>query len=116
MQHGAQRNINYTRDFPLNSTDLKLESDSMILENATEMYDLNVTERNYEDFRNYEQQQKFYINMYTILIVGSVILNTGRSLLFFKLTMRASKGLHDTMFNNILQATMRFFDTNPSGK
>lgn len=112
------QNTNHTRDFPLNSTDynLTLESDSMILENSTKMYDLNVTEENYEDIRHYEEQQKFYINMYTILIIGSVILNTARSILFFKLTMRASKGLHDTMFNNILQATMRFFDTNPSGK
>lgn len=30
--------------------------------------------------------------------------------------MHASKVLHDRMFGSILKATMRFFDTNPSGR
>lgn len=30
--------------------------------------------------------------------------------------MRASKVLHDNMFSSMLQAPMRFFDTNPSGR
>lgn len=30
--------------------------------------------------------------------------------------MRASKVLHNKMFSSILGATMRFFDTNPSGR
>lgn len=60
--------------------------------------------------------QMFYINLYTILIVGATIFTVLRSWLFFKICMHASKVLHNTMFSNILQATMRFFDTNPSGK
>nr|CAD7462471.1 unnamed protein product [Timema tahoe] len=38
------------------------------------------------------------------------------SIFFFKVCMNASIGLHDTMFRSILQGTMRFFDTNPSGR
>lgn len=60
--------------------------------------------------------QNFYINLYTFFIIGSIILTTLRSLLFFKVCMRASKNLHNTMFNNLLRATMRFFDINPSGR
>lgn len=94
-----------------------LETDSLTLENESDVFNLTATEPPYfEDFKRYEERQLFYINIYTALIVGAVILNTARSILFFKISMRASKGLHDTMFNNILQATMRFFDTNPSGR
>lgn len=39
-----------------------------------------------------------------------------RGFLFFKVCMRASKVLHDRMFCAILNATMRFFDQNPSGR
>ncbi|GLV41553.1 uncharacterized protein CBL_06782 [Carabus blaptoides fortunei] len=56
------------------------------------------------------------IYIYTVCILGSILLTTLRSLVFFKVCMNASIGLHRRMFNNILQATMRFFDTNPSGR
>lgn len=115
----ASKNFSYTNDSAIDHKDAtKLESESMVLTNTTESYDFNTTEIPFLEnhFKEYKEQQKFYINVYTILIVGSVLLNTARSILFFKISMRASKGLHDTMFNNILQATMRFFDTNPSGK
>lgn len=36
--------------------------------------------------------------------------------MFFSICMRASKVLHNRMFKSILNATMRFFDTNPSGR
>ena len=39
-----------------------------------------------------------------------------RGFLFFKICMHASKVLHDRMFCSILNATMRFFDQNPSGR
>lgn len=60
--------------------------------------------------------QTIYIWIYTVFILGSIFLTTFRSLLFFKICMNASKNLHNTMFGNVLQATMRFFDTNPSGR
>ncbi|KAK5645931.1 hypothetical protein RI129_004395 [Pyrocoelia pectoralis] len=57
-----------------------------------------------------------YIYVYTALIVLTISLTIFRSMMFFKICMNASKGLHNTMFFNILKATMRFFDTNPSGR
>ncbi|KAH9634058.1 hypothetical protein HF086_001260 [Spodoptera exigua] len=38
------------------------------------------------------------------------------SILFLWVCMRSSIKLHNQMFSNILAATMRFFDTNPSGR
>ncbi|KAJ8980199.1 hypothetical protein NQ317_003764 [Molorchus minor] len=60
--------------------------------------------------------QDFYITVYTIFIVAAIILTPARSLLFYKIFMNASKGLHKKMFNNVLRAPMRFFDVNPSGR
>ncbi|XP_017873148.1 PREDICTED: multidrug resistance-associated protein 4, partial [Drosophila arizonae] len=56
------------------------------------------------------------IYIYGALIIGVVIMTTFRGFLFFKTCMHASKVLHDRMFTSILHATMRFFDTNPSGR
>lgn len=56
------------------------------------------------------------IYVYTAFILGSVFITSIRSMFFFKVCMTASKVLHDTMFGCILAATMRFFDTNPSGR
>lgn len=44
------------------------------------------------------------------------IIALARSMLFYKLSMISSQKLHDTMFNSVLKAPMRFFDTNPSGR
>lgn len=35
---------------------------------------------------------------------------------FMKVCMRASKNLHNNMFNNIVYTTIRFFNMNPSGR
>lgn len=39
-----------------------------------------------------------------------------RSIGFFEMAVRASQTLHSSMFNGLILATMRFFDTNPSGR
>ncbi|XP_066255286.1 ATP-binding cassette subfamily C member 4-like [Euwallacea similis] len=57
-----------------------------------------------------------YIYIYTGLILASIILTTARSTLFMNVCMSASKALHNKMFNCILKAPMRFFDTNPCGR
>ncbi|GJQ86164.1 hypothetical protein Trydic_g13443 [Trypoxylus dichotomus] len=56
------------------------------------------------------------IYIYTGLIVAMIVLAILRSYLFFRSTSNASKRLHDHMFNSLLKAPMRFFDTNPSGR
>ncbi|XP_073824771.1 CF transmembrane conductance regulator [Musca autumnalis] len=54
--------------------------------------------------------------IYGALIIGVVVMTVFRGFLFFKVCMHASKVLHDRMFSSILNAAMRFFDQNPSGR
>ncbi|XP_025834708.1 probable multidrug resistance-associated protein lethal(2)03659 isoform X5 [Agrilus planipennis] len=60
--------------------------------------------------------QNVCIYIYTGLIVGTVILSLIRSFVFFAVCMRSSTKLHDNMFDSITHATMRFFNTNSSGR
>lgn len=58
----------------------------------------------------------YYIYIWAIAIFGCIVLTTWRALLFLWVCTRSSIKLHNKMFSNILHATMRFFDTNPSGR
>lgn len=102
-------NINSTEtpnltDFDINSTD------TSALTNETLK---NITE--YKDIPSIRSQDS-YILIYTAFIIGSIILTSARSLLYYKICMTASINLHNKMFANVLEAPKRFFDTNPSGK
>ncbi|KAK9870716.1 hypothetical protein WA026_008287 [Henosepilachna vigintioctopunctata] len=79
---------------------------------ATIIKELEVT-TNHEVMDN---NQNVYITIYTVLIILAIVLTTVRSLVFFHICMKASTNLHNFMFSNVLKATMRFFDTNPSGR
>ncbi|XP_049855335.1 ATP-binding cassette sub-family C member 4-like [Schistocerca gregaria] len=59
---------------------------------------------------------EFFLELYGGLVLGCILLTQVRSVAFFNMCMRASRNLHDAMFNTILRAPMRFFDTNPSGR
>ncbi|CAG5018016.1 unnamed protein product [Parnassius apollo] len=61
-------------------------------------------------------EHSYYIYIWAIAIFGCILFTTERSLLFLWICMRSSIKLHNSMFSNILAATMRFFDTNPSGR
>ncbi|KAJ8967793.1 hypothetical protein NQ317_014819 [Molorchus minor] len=63
-----------------------------------------------------ERSRDFYIIVYTIFMACSIVLTPLSRNLCYWIFMKASKRLHNKMFSNILQAPMRFFDTNPSGR
>lgn len=50
------------------------------------------------------------------LVVLVFLVGIIRSLSFFTLCTKASERLHTNMFNGVVNTTMRFFDTNPSGR
>ncbi|KAL1500932.1 hypothetical protein ABEB36_006349 [Hypothenemus hampei] len=56
----------------------------------------------------------FYI--YSSIIAAVIILTIVRSITFYQFCMQASVRMHNTMFERILTATMRFFNTNCSGR
>ncbi|XP_072393683.1 ATP-binding cassette sub-family C member 4-like [Diabrotica undecimpunctata] len=56
------------------------------------------------------------IYIYAGGLITLFVVAFARSMLFYKLAMWSSQKLHDVMFNSVIAATMRFFDTNPSGR
>ncbi|XP_046989445.1 ATP-binding cassette sub-family C member 4-like isoform X1 [Schistocerca americana] len=57
-----------------------------------------------------------HIIIYTVFVLGCLVITTYRAMLFFKVCMNSSQGLHNRMFNSVLKGSMRFFDSNPSGR
>lgn len=53
---------------------------------------------------------------YGTIVLISMILAFGRSFLYIKVTITASKNLHSRMFHTILEVPMNFFTLNPCGK
>ncbi|XP_056638683.1 ATP-binding cassette sub-family C member 4-like [Diorhabda sublineata] len=54
--------------------------------------------------------------IYAGLLLTVIFLTLGRSFSFYSLAMSCSQNLHKSLFNGIIYAKMRFFDTNPSGR
>ncbi|XP_015127764.1 multidrug resistance-associated protein 4 [Diachasma alloeum] len=54
--------------------------------------------------------------IYGIFIMACTICTTARNLVFFKICMNAGKNIHNLMLECLLQAPMRFFHSNPSGR
>ncbi|KAJ1523375.1 hypothetical protein ONE63_001242 [Megalurothrips usitatus] len=57
-----------------------------------------------------------FVYIYTGIIVALFVLAFTRSFFFYWVCARCSQALHDSMFGNIIRATMHFFNTNPSGR
>lgn len=56
------------------------------------------------------------IIIYSCLVCCTMIITVSRSIAFFRYCMTASTRLHNKMFDKIVYATMRFFNTNPPGR
>ncbi|KAF5283719.1 hypothetical protein FQR65_LT13754 [Abscondita terminalis] len=54
--------------------------------------------------------------IYVALIISVIILSICRAVSFIQFCTKSSANLHDNMFRSIVKATMRFFNTNPSGR
>lgn len=109
-------------NFSSNGTDNNLlyyivsdENDTISEYVASPNSNLTLVHHNSYTWDEFIGSQEFYMVTYTVFIVASMILTPARSILFYKIFMNASKGLHKKMFSNVLAAPMKFFDTNPSG-
>ncbi|XP_036142954.1 multidrug resistance-associated protein 4 isoform X2 [Monomorium pharaonis] len=56
------------------------------------------------------------IYVYTFCIIACAVTTLFSSFLYMKICMNSSCNLHNTMFSNLLNAPMSFFNTNPSGR
>ncbi|KAM4561745.1 ATP-binding cassette sub-family C member 4-like [Fundulus diaphanus] len=57
-----------------------------------------------------------YLGVYAALTATSVVLGFVRSLVFFNVLVKSAQTLHNNMFRAILRTSIRFFDTNPTGR
>ncbi|KAF5287553.1 hypothetical protein FQA39_LY15882 [Lamprigera yunnana] len=74
----------------------------------------NVTISGSDSFWFFSRQTCIYV--YSGIALAVIVVTLTRSFAFFTLCMRSSIKLHDNMFNSIIHATMRFFNTNTSGR
>uniref|UniRef100_A0A0U9HSG5 Putative ABCC protein n=1 Tax=Chrysomela populi TaxID=154003 RepID=A0A0U9HSG5_CHRPP len=56
------------------------------------------------------------IYYYSALTIGTIIIGLVKSIYFMMFFAVASGNLHDFIFSRIIRATMRFYNTNPSGR
>ena len=61
-------------------------------------------------------QVDYYIYIYTVIVFSIFIIGIVRSFTFYNVCLRCSQRLHDLVFGALIRASMRFFDTNPSGR
>jgi len=80
-----------------------------------EQYSLdNKTDANQTDASLNEHY--FNLGIYGAIVGALVVTSMIRTMYFFYLCMQSSVNLHQLMFTRIIQASCRFFDTNPVGR
>ncbi|XP_047105893.1 ATP-binding cassette sub-family C member 4-like isoform X1 [Schistocerca piceifrons] len=58
----------------------------------------------------------WFVSAYGAIVAFVILLSTARALGFAAMCMRASRRLHNWMFERVLRSPIRFFDTNPAGR
>ncbi|XP_047735562.1 ATP-binding cassette sub-family C member 4 [Hyalella azteca] len=78
---------------------------------------LNVANETGESLENVDTFTSMnFVNIYGALVGGVLILSLGRTVLFFMMCCVSSRRLHDNMFQAVMRAPMRYFDTHPIGE
>ncbi|XP_067014167.2 probable multidrug resistance-associated protein lethal(2)03659 [Anabrus simplex] len=98
------RDVNGTEEISSNSTTISEISNSTTISNSTVISGSELL------------STETCIYIYSAIIAAVVVVALCRSFLFFTVCMRASRRLHDRMFNCVTHACMRFFNTNTSGR
>ncbi|XP_058800223.1 ATP-binding cassette sub-family C member 4-like [Phymastichus coffea] len=62
------------------------------------------------------ESKEYYMYIYTAIVMSIFLVGIVRSFAFYQVCLSASQRLHDLVFGALIRATMRFFDTNPSGR
>lgn len=78
----------------------------------------DMSEKNYTQLSPEKEISIRYqvIYEYSAVMIATIILAVFHCIFFFIFFMHASIHLHDNIFSQLLQATMKFFNTNPTGR
>lgn len=63
-----------------------------------------------------EPEQRWYLIIYSALVIAMFITIMMRSVTFFSMCMKASINLHNKIFYRLLRAPISIFDNNPVGR
>lgn len=63
-----------------------------------------------------KQQYTIYPSIFIVFVIVSLILAMVRAAVFFATFLQGAKHLHDSMFDGVLFAPMKFFHSNPVGR
>ncbi|XP_063981696.1 ATP-binding cassette subfamily C member 4-like [Diachasmimorpha longicaudata] len=64
--------------------------------------------------QHYDNDMTLWI--YGIFVMTCTVCTTARNIIFYQICMNAGKNIHNLMLGCLLQAPMRFFNSNPSGR
>ncbi|XP_063977971.1 probable multidrug resistance-associated protein lethal(2)03659 [Diachasmimorpha longicaudata] len=94
------------------------EEDQSYRTNSTIILTKNEAATNSTDSSGYSRifERDTCVYIFSGLTVTTIVISLVRSFAFFEYCMKASLKLHDKMFRSISRATMRFFNTNTSGR
>ncbi|XP_055306890.1 ATP-binding cassette subfamily C member 4-like isoform X2 [Sitodiplosis mosellana] len=68
------------------------------------------------DYPSFTLTTELCIYIHATLVVSVFIIGISRSIGFYTMCLRCSQNIHNAMFKGIISTSMRFFDTNPSGR
>ncbi|XP_038673881.1 multidrug resistance-associated protein 4 [Scyliorhinus canicula] len=83
---------------------------------ATSQERLNNTQINGSSNKMRQLDTDFYLSIYAGLTIAVIIFGITRSLIIFKVLVKASQEMHNRMFTSIIRAPVLFFDRNPVGR
>ncbi|XP_078077780.1 ATP-binding cassette sub-family C member 4 isoform X2 [Mustelus asterias] len=83
---------------------------------AISQENLNTTQINGSNNTKQQLDLNFYLWIYAGLTIAVIIFGITRSLIIFKVLVKASQELHNRMFTSIIRAPVLFFDRNPIGR
>lgn len=64
----------------------------------------------------YQWSTETCLYIYGGAVICLFVISLSRTMLFYELAINSSRTFHRMIFNSITKATIRFFDTNPSGR
>lgn len=70
----------------------------------------------YKDNRSDEQQHLTIVCIYFALVMAILVLGVIRAVYFFHQILNGTNDLHNRMLSGVLYTSMRFFESNPSGR
>lgn len=76
----------------------------------------DINEKNQSNISMEDFDRQSIIYTYSGIIAVTIILSISHVVLYFLFFMRASINLHNSIFEKILNASMTFFNANPTGR